>query len=240
MLQDERPVYFASKALTEAQRGYVPIELESLAVVWAMEKFHHFHYANHILETDQKLLETILSRSLNQATPCLAKDTDKNISLQLYSQVPSWTKKSTGSCLLRVGGLQDSIKLPKLSVYQITSQLNARSGSLQQIREATQADDTLAILKYTIQQGWPSSIKEVPSEIQPFWTFHKELTIEDGLVLKGTRIVIPSRKQDDILKLIHEGHLGLTKCKLRAKEAVYWPGLNEQLEKLILNCPKFS
>ena len=38
------------------------------------------------------------------------------------------------------------------------------------------------------------------------------------------------------LKLTHEGHLGLNKCKLHAKETVYWPGLNDQLEKLILNC----
>ena len=44
-------------------------------------------------------------------------------------------------------------------------------------------------------------------------------------------------KQDTILKLFHEGHLGLTKCKLHAKETVYWSGLNEQLEKLIENCP---
>ena len=100
-----------------------------------------------------------------------------------------------------------------------------------------QADDTLAILKYTINQGWPSSIEEVLSEIQPFWTFREELTIEDGLILKGPRIVIPSKDQDAILKLIHEGHLGLTKCKLHAKETVYWPGLNEQWEKLILDCP---
>ena len=50
-------------------------------------------------------------------------------------------------------------------------------------------------------------------------------------------MVISSKKQDDILKLIHKGHLGLTKCKLHAKETVYWPGLNEQLEQLILNCP---
>ena len=201
LLQDERPVYFASKALTEAQRGYVAIELESLAVAWAMEKFHHFLYANHfILETDQKPLETILSRSLNQASTTFAKDTDKNISIQLYSQVPFWTKESVGRLLvMHVGGLQNSIKLPKVSVYQITNQLNVRSESLQQIREATQADNTLVILKYTIQQGWPSSIKEVPSKIQPFWTFHEELTIEDGLVLKGTRIVIARRKQDDIL-----------------------------------------
>ena len=79
-------------------------------------------------------------------------------------------------------------------MYQVTSQLNARSDSLQQLREITQADDTVAILKYTIQQGWPNSIKDLPSEIQPFWTFREELTTEDGLILKGTRIVIPSKK----------------------------------------------
>ena len=53
LLQDEKPVYFASKALTEAQRRYVAIELVSLAVAWAMKKFHHFLYGNHfLLETN--------------------------------------------------------------------------------------------------------------------------------------------------------------------------------------------
>ena len=72
LLQDEKPVYFPSKALTETQKGYVATEIESLAVAWAMEKFHHFLYASHfILETDQKPLEAILPKSLNQATPRL-------------------------------------------------------------------------------------------------------------------------------------------------------------------------
>ena len=54
----EKPVYFASKSHTEAQKGYVAIEIESLAVAWAMEKFHLFLYASHfILETEQKPLE---------------------------------------------------------------------------------------------------------------------------------------------------------------------------------------
>ena len=35
---------------------------------------------------------------------------------------------------------------------------------------------------------------------------------------------------------MHEGHLGLNKWKLHAKDSIYWPGLNDQLEKLILNC----
>ena len=74
-------------------------------------------------------------------------------------------------------------------------------------------------------------IKQVIPVLQQSWTFREELTVENGLILKGTRIVIPDKKQEAILKLIHEGHLGLNTCKLHAKETVYWPGLNNQLEK---------
>ena len=184
----EKPVYFASKTLTDAQWGYVAIELEWLAVAWAMEKFLYFPYASHfILETNQKALEAILSKSINQA-------------------------------------------------YQITNQLCARSDSLQQIRIATQEDDELALLKHTITQGWSSTIKEVPSVLLSYWTFRDELMVEDGIILKGTRIVMPAKKCEAVLKLIHEGHLGLNKCKLQANETVYWPGLNDQLENLVLYC----
>ena len=84
--------------------------------------------------------------------------------------------------------------------------------------------------------GWPNNIKEIPQFLHPYWIFHEELTIEDGLILKGTRIVIPNKKRGAILKQIHDSHLGLTKCKLRAKQVVYWPGLNDQLEQLVLTC----
>ena len=62
-------------------------------------------------------------------------------------------------------------------------------------------------------------------------TYHRRWTH-----LEGTRIVIPSKNQEAILNQIHDSHLGLNKCKLQAKQKVYWPGLNDQLEKLVLNC----
>ena len=80
------------------------------------------------------------------------------------------------------------------------------------------------ILKHIIQQGWPKTIKEVPIEVQKYWTFCEELMIEDGLILKGTRIIIPDKKREEILKLIHKGHLGLNKCKMRAKETCVLAG----------------
>ena len=54
--------------------------------------------------------------------------------------------------------------------------------------------------------------------------------------MKGIQIVVPTKKCEAVLKLIYEGHLGLNKYRLRAEETVYWPGLNDQLERLILNC----
>ena len=89
-------------------------------------------------------------------------------------------------CLSRLGGQRDTIKLPKLHTYQITNQLCTRSDSLQQLRIATQEDDEIALLKHTFIQGWPSTIKEVPSVLQSYCTFRKKLTIEDGIILKGT------------------------------------------------------
>ena len=49
-------------------------------------------------------------------------------------------------------------------------------------------------------------IKEVPEELQAYWTFQEELMVEDGLVLKGSRIIIPKNKLNQILKMIHESH----------------------------------
>ena len=237
LLQNERPVYFASRVLTETQKRYVAIELESLVVAWVMEKFHHFLYGNEfILETDQKPLEVILSKSLNQATPRLQRILIRTFPYHFKVRyIPSLTNHVT-DCLSRLGFQKDSISLPKLHVNQITSQLKARSDSLHNLQIATQDDDKLVILKPIIQQGWPKTIKEVLTKVQIYWTFHEELTIEDGLVLKGMRIIIPNKKREEILKLIHDGHLGLNKCKMRAKETVYWLGISEQLEQLILNC----
>ena len=185
LLQNQKPVYFASRALSETQKGYAVIELESLAVAWAMEKFHHFLYSNEfVLETDQKPLEVILSKSLNQARPrlqCILMQTFPYHFKVKYIPGPT---NHVVDCLSRLGFQKDTISLPKLQVNKITSQLKARSDSLHNLQMATQDDDKLSIPKHIIQQGWPKTIKEVPSEVQPYWTFCEELTIEDGLVLK--------------------------------------------------------
>ena len=89
------------------------------------------------------------------------------------------------------------------------------------MRIGIQEDDDLALLKYTITQGWPSTIREMPSKIQAYWTFREELTIKDGTVLKGTQRLVLHKKCEDTLKLIYEGQFGLGKCKQGARYTLY-------------------
>ena len=83
----------------------------------------------------------------------------------------------------------------------------------------------------------------LPKEIQPYWTFHEEMNIEDGLLKKGTHIIVPQTLYKEMIQLVHTGHLRLENCLNRAKQFMYWTGLYDELKDPITNCTtclKFS
>ncbi|PIK53023.1 hypothetical protein BSL78_10084 [Apostichopus japonicus] len=55
--------------------------------------------------------------------------------------------------------------------------------------------------------------------------------------MKGQRILIPKQCQNDILAKLHDAHQGMVKCQLRAKTAVFWPRINQDIEELVKACP---
>ena len=154
LLWNQKPVYFTSRALTETQKGNGAIELESLVVAWAMEKFHYFLYGNKfVLKTNQKHLEAILLKGLNQATPRQQRILIRTFPYHFKVRYIPGLTNYVADCLSRLGFQKDSLSLPKLHINQITHQLKARSDSLHNLWTATQDDDKLAILKHIIQLG---------------------------------------------------------------------------------------
>ena len=97
------------------------------------------------------------------------------------------------------------------------------SRQVESIHAETAQDEELALLKHIVQTGWPHDIHDLPKEIQPYWTFHEGMTTEDGLLLKGTCIIIPQTLHKEMIQLLHTGHLRLEKCLNRAKQSMYWP-----------------
>ena len=89
------------------------------------------------------------------------------------------------------------------------------------IREATEADTTLRQLKTIIRQEWPGSKEEVSENVRDYFSFREELSIQNGLVFKGERLVIPASMRDNMRAKIHASHIGIQGCLRRAREVVY-------------------
>ena len=100
-----------------------------------------------------------------------------------------------------------------------------------------QDDPLLCTLVKTIVAGWPEDIKDIPKALHPYHNHHDVMTVEDGLILKGEALIIPPLEREKILQVIHEGHMGITKCQYCTRQCVYWPGINEDIRKMVEACP---
>ena len=94
----------------------------------------------------------------------------------------------------------------------------------------------MVALKFQIIKGWSDKRDECPPNLREYWNYRDELSILDGLVLKGMRIVIPDHCHEEILLKLHEGHFGIDRTKLQARDSVYWPSIYKDIETLIKTC----
>ena len=83
--------------------------------------------------------------------------------------------------------------------------------------------------------GWPDR-SQLTEATRPYFPVADELSVEEGLLLRGCRIVIPTSMRQDILERLHSGHQGIVKCRARARQSVWWPGLSGQLQALVTKC----
>ena len=122
-----------------------------------------------------------------------------------------------------------------LYVDTVMASLPATDKRLKEIETHQDKDTLLHTLKGYCQKGWPDKYS-IQRAFCPHLQYSGELTVNEGLLLYGCRIVIPASLRADMLNKLHEGHLGLTKCRERAKQSVWWPGLSKVLTRLIENC----
>ena len=98
---------------------------------------------------------------------------------------------------------EEKIPIPDLNVeiHDVCPQFS--SECLQRIRAETAKDPELSALKEVVYNGWPTTVRELPSLIRPYWTFREELSIEDSLIFKGHRIVVPPALQGETISKLH-------------------------------------
>ena len=234
LLQDDKPIVFATKSLTETESRYANIERELLACVFGAERFHVYLFGKHFsIHSDHRPLEMISKKNLTAAPARLQR---MLLRLQKYDYAIQY---KPGSQMI----LADSLsRLPKkekeaainLDVTVCFVQFNTQR--LNELREETRQDVELSRLMKYISQGFPEDRRNTHQDVRQFWPFRDELSIEDGLVMKGEQVVIPKSLHKEYLVKIHEGHQGITRCQQRARSSVYWPGICKDIEDLVTSC----
>ena len=97
--------------------------------------------------------------------------------------------------------------------------------TLCQIQNLSREDAILKTLACIIKQGWPESKLHLPLEVQDYFPFKEELTLQNGVIFKGDRVVILLQMRAELKRKLHSSHLGIQACQRRAREAFYWPGM---------------
>ena len=92
---------------------------------------------------------------------------------------------------------------------------------INEVREATVEDKSMQKLLRIIRDGWPDNKNEVPSELKPYFDVRDSLSHQDGVILKGEKIVIPKSLRDITTKRLHSAHLGHNSMMRRAPDTVF-------------------
>jgi hypothetical protein len=97
---------------------------------------------------------------------------------------------------------------------------------ISEIQQHPLNDEQMQELKEVLQQGWPNRKYNVPPSAMIYFDVRDELTVQNGLIFKEERVVIPTSLRLDMIKRIHTSHIGVEGCLCRARDSLYWPGMN--------------
>lgn len=234
----EKPVGFASRTLTPAERNYSQLEKEGLACVFGVKHFHCYLYGRHFhLCTDHQPLLSLFSEK--RAVPPQASARIQRWALTLsmyeYTLVFKRTMDHANADALSRLPLPEhptSVPLPAETIF-LMEFLKSSPVTASHIRAWTRKDPLLArVLKY-VKEGWPDVSAE---ELQPFTARRLELSVQDDCLLWGNRVVVPPPGRFPILCELHEGHPGTSRMKGLARGVVWWPGMDREIEEKVKSC----
>jgi len=207
----ERPVAYASRTLAPAELNYAQIEREALAIVFAVRKFHQYLYGHQFtLVTDHRPLCKLLGS--NQGVPSLAAARMQRWALILsaYQYVLEYipgTQNECADCLSRLPLPSSRHDAAEYMCNVHAMDLDSLPVTAKDIARATLKDNLLAGVLQRVRHGqWGNA----PSpQFDPFYRRRTELSCQDNCVLWGQWVVVPTSLQAQLVRELHEGHIGI-------------------------------
>lgn len=227
----ERPIAFYSRTLSKAERNYSQLDREAVAILSAVKKFHIYLYGRSFkIYNDHRPLLGILGQG-----PCpqviSPQMLRRRIFLSAYDAELIYrpgTKMGNADFLSRAPLENESIKF--------VDSMDENVYMSQDLEKQTRLDKVLQeVIDYT-RNGWPTDQKKLSTEVGLYWKKRNELTIERNCLLWGSRVVIPTQSRTIIMNMLHLGHQGIVRMKTLARQHVYWPSIDKDIEARVERC----
>ena len=242
-----RLIHCGSRFLSDAETRYAIIELELLAVVWAVHKCKLFLSGMHFtVYTDHRpLIPIVNSYTLDQIeNPRLQRLVLKLRQYQLHAVWQKGADNMFADALSRhpvANPVPDEEfgENPAVSSSSIRACLQLSSGSglqFHQLLAVAQADPEYQSLVTTVRNGFPGYMRFLSPSVKPYWSARHHLTVDRDIVLKGEQIVVPKALRAQVLADLHTAHQGLVRSKSRARQTVYWPNITKDIEQHVRAC----
>ncbi|UYV65991.1 K02A2.6-like, partial [Cordylochernes scorpioides] len=236
-----RPVAYSSRTMTPTEKRYAQIEKEALAITWACELFQEFLLGNRFrIETDHEPLSPLFStKELSSLTPRQQRFRMRMMRFGFEilhipgKELLDADALSRQSLLTTEGG--ENERPTSAHINAVLACITDKDEMLTKIFEAQQEDTTLKAVVNYLEQGWPDK-KNMSQALLSYWHVKDELGVQNGLLMRSCRLVIPASMKLESLDKLHAGHFGITKTRLHARETVWWPGILEEIAETVRKC----
>ena len=235
----EKPVAYASRTLSTAERNYGHLDKEALAVVFAVKKFHQFLFGRHFkIYTDHKPLLGLLNPE--RATPLMASSRMQRWALTLLAyeydllyRPGEQNANADALSRLPLPDLPETTPVPG-DIVDLLETINASPVDAAKVKLWTARDPVLSQVLQFVLYGWPLTVEE--ETLKPYFARREELSVHAGCLLWGSRVVIPPQGREEVLNVLHESHPGIVRMKSLARSYVWWPKMDARLEENVKSC----
>ena len=109
---------------------------------------------------------------------------------------------------------------------------------IERLQKQSSIDNEYKLLKDTICNGFPTNHNEVNPIVRPYCKIKDYLSVSDDLVLYGQRLIVPKKLRQEVLQQLHSSHQGIERTRRRARQSVYWPGIDNDIKNVVASCRK--
>jgi hypothetical protein len=242
LVQDQGPVCCASRTLVGPEKNYPQIDIELLAVIWALERFNLFTYGRHVLvRSDHSPLTRIVKKPLADLSIRQQRLVARSLryDFEIMYHPGKFMTGPDAFSRAPLPAVDEEYRFP------LTPDIDVRDAYISVLRELPISDRLLQLVRMSAvndeeyraavqayQGGWPSAAQK---NMSSYWSSRSDMHVDDGLLYFDQKLVIPVQARQEFLAALHRGHTGVSAMIRRAK-FVWWPGITKDCKAFVVRC----